>query len=289
MASGTATMTASLDPLGRIAQDAHCTSCGYNLRSLLPEQTCPECNQPVGESLRGDLLQFSNPAWLATLASGMGWILVGSILLLALHVCRGTFWQWVGATWPLTLGVMPSGGFFCSGLLSLVGAWKVTSPEPRLQDTQPGITVRTAARVLVAVGFALTWTTTMAQAVSPLPVSMFSLLDGAKAMHAVGWICLCIHLARLGHRLPAPGLARFTGVVCAIGAVVASLSHFVGIVNLWRVWILGGVARTGTGMFLGWPCAIMIWHGISRTSVILTLIWAAIYHRRLRKMLQMIG
>ncbi len=46
----------------RIARDVSCLTCGYNLRSLLPDQTCPECGAAVAESLRGDQLRSSGSA-----------------------------------------------------------------------------------------------------------------------------------------------------------------------------------------------------------------------------------
>ena len=36
-----------LDQSGRIVEDRYCAQCGYNVRGLLPNQNCPECNAVI--------------------------------------------------------------------------------------------------------------------------------------------------------------------------------------------------------------------------------------------------
>src|SRR5947207_16013402 len=58
--------------------DVRCCKCGYNLRGLGRESRCPECGQPVTDSLSE---QFSEgPTWLRTLSIGSLLIGVGVAL-----------------------------------------------------------------------------------------------------------------------------------------------------------------------------------------------------------------
>ncbi len=53
-----------------IERDTMCLKCGYNLRGLVSSGACPECGTSTGLSLRGNLLRFGDPAWVASLAGG---------------------------------------------------------------------------------------------------------------------------------------------------------------------------------------------------------------------------
>ena len=68
-------------PLYQIRQldeDIACRKCGYNLRGSNKDGACPECGTAVGRSTH-DLLRFSDPTWVCTLASGMNWIVGGVV------------------------------------------------------------------------------------------------------------------------------------------------------------------------------------------------------------------
>jgi hypothetical protein len=85
---------ATLDADGRVAMDAQCVSCGYNLRTLKVEALCPECAQPVAYSIQGYFLRFASPRWIKGLARGTalvlialgGTVVVGPLLSLALSI-----------------------------------------------------------------------------------------------------------------------------------------------------------------------------------------------------------
>lgn len=48
----------------RIDKDLSCHACGYNLRTLLPTQTCPECGAEVAVSIRLEELRRTRPAFI---------------------------------------------------------------------------------------------------------------------------------------------------------------------------------------------------------------------------------
>ena len=69
----------AIDEDGRIIGDVTCRGCGYNLRGLTPDGVCPECAIAIGRSVKGDLLQYCDPAWVDRLARGMLWVIAGTI------------------------------------------------------------------------------------------------------------------------------------------------------------------------------------------------------------------
>ena len=53
-----------------IVVDLPCFKCGYNLRSLALDATCPECASPIQDTIRFGWLQFADPAWLRRIRQG---------------------------------------------------------------------------------------------------------------------------------------------------------------------------------------------------------------------------
>jgi hypothetical protein len=253
MASGISAIQVQIDPAGRIAQDVPCIHCGYNLRSLLADQACPECNQAVGESLRGDLLQFGNPAWLRRLAGGMGWLIVGSILFL---LTRGAHYllAWLGSRGAIPITGTPwpfHAGWVIAQAATLIGVWKATSREPRTLGMPAGFDARTLAGPLLAAGFLLGYALMPLRNAGTLRVALLGQIPTIIMMS--GWICLYIHLANLARRVPAVRIIRLTYVAL----VVYVLGKCLGI-GLWIwswVWVMPTL-RAGTGT---WPSAWFLW------------------------------
>ncbi len=61
----------ALPPPMCIDQDLYCIGCGYNLRTLMVDSNCPECNLPVRESI------ISRPEadWLRQVRRGFAWLI----------------------------------------------------------------------------------------------------------------------------------------------------------------------------------------------------------------------
>src|SRR4051812_25869253 len=67
-----------------LTADQPCRRCGVNLRGQQLNGRCPQCGTPVGVSLYGDLLSYSDPGWLAKVRTGlltMLWTTIGMIVL----------------------------------------------------------------------------------------------------------------------------------------------------------------------------------------------------------------
>jgi len=83
--------TAPTSPTGPVIdRDVLCMSCGYNLRGLTMEKVCPECGISVGQSLLGDRLEFSDPAWLRWQRRGVFAFLFASIGTIVYNIVM--FW-----------------------------------------------------------------------------------------------------------------------------------------------------------------------------------------------------
>jgi hypothetical protein len=285
MAIGIPAIQVQIDPAGRIAQDVPCIHCGYNLRSLLADQACPECNQAVGESLRGDLLQFANPAWLRRLAGGMGWLIAGSILFLLTWGARWLLARLLvaGTITVTTAGTTHFPIFVAAQAATLIGVWKATSREPRTLGMPAGFDARTLSRLLLTAGFLLGYALVPLQNAGTMRVALLVQIPTIIMMS--GWICLYIHLANLARRVPAVRLIRLT-----YGAlVVYVLEKCLGI-GLWIwswVWVMPAL-RAGTGT---WPSAWFLWLRMINTflplvETALTLAALILCRRQFRKALR---
>ena len=138
-----------------------CITCGYDLRSLPPAESCPECGTPIELSLRGDLLSHSDPAWVARLARGQSVLVFGVRLLLIVMVCA-----FVVPVVGLGLGFVFASGFgfnipswvfsvifwsfgcalFVGAVVTTLGCTLVTTQDPRDSLRESSISNRSVAR-----------------------------------------------------------------------------------------------------------------------------------------------
>lgn len=235
MAADAIASNVSLDAAGRIAQDVPCIHCGYNLRSLLPGQACPECNQLVSRSVRGDLLRYSDPRWLRRLRNGMIWVLAGCIVWLV------GLWMLDYLASVVSLPGVPRTEVRTAllGLLfgiPVVGVWLATSPEPGPAGAYRDSRVRKAARVLAVGGFLLAFTFTLylRPGTAAKPATLADLrwrhIDNALQflLGGAGSASFCMSLRLLARRAGAWRLVRWTwwaGMVLALrGLLMAGMS-----------------------------------------------------------------
>ena len=60
----------ALDSEGRIAAELHCSGCGYLLRMRRLDSDCPECGQPVAETVSSSNLRLLEREWLRRVSAG---------------------------------------------------------------------------------------------------------------------------------------------------------------------------------------------------------------------------
>lgn len=216
-----------MDGRGRIAQDLACVRCGYNLRGLAPEGRCPECGTPIGRSVRGNLLQYSDPNWVERIARGMTWVVaaIGAQILFAIaegyltNLLR-VFGVTVGQSETVFQILRQAGE-----LVMLGGFWQATVADPgdlAAQEFGPRQIARYALTVAVVGGV---FRALAGIAAGQPSQAMYLAVEGVRI---AGYFALGTYASRLALRIPDEPLARQTRIVMwgtlATGASVLLLA-----------------------------------------------------------------
>jgi hypothetical protein len=213
---------------GVIEHDLLCRTCGYNLRGLSLRGVCPECQTPVDRALHGDLLRYSDPRWVRSLARGMRRLnaavaltLILVIAMMLLEPLRERVWLMMS----LALGL---------GALAVAGVWLATQRDPAAVEREPMLSWRRTLRIAMIVAVAL-------EAFDDLLINaMVGLRLARTSMMLLGplaWIVVIIaalqHAAALARRIPHRDLVSQTrgvmwGLILSYGgasAIIALLFH----------------------------------------------------------------
>lgn len=195
----------AFDENATITTDIPCRKCGYNLRGLTHTGRCPECGTPVGLSTVGDLLRYSDPAWLLKLRDGMSFILWGILVAIIVSIAGAALRAALGAGDGLQewVGVI-------AGLLGVYGAWLLTEPDPSGLGEAQYATSRKLVRVALLVGLAGNVMSAIAATI-PVPgavrFGVGLLVMGASLFGVVGEFAKFIYLEKLALRVPDDALA----------------------------------------------------------------------------------
>ncbi|HTW95878.1 MAG TPA: hypothetical protein VMD30_13830 [Tepidisphaeraceae bacterium] len=194
-----------------VTGDTPCRRCQYNLRTLAVDGVCPECGTPVALSVRGDLLQYSDPMWLGKLASGLLMVLTAVIAEVALF----------GSVYGMTLAKRPidrvfrspvwvplNAGLFC---LMAMGMFLAATPDPAGLGEEEYGRPRRWVRVLLAVEFAgqiTMWIRQIALPARQLFIALTIAGSVASLAGAVTIFAFLAYLSRLALRIPDEHLFR---------------------------------------------------------------------------------
>jgi hypothetical protein len=244
-------------PAAIIDSDTPCRRCGYNLRGLSADGQCPECGTLIRLSLRRDLLEHSDPAWVDSLRQGVGWML------------------WYAAGWVVFIV-----GFIIlhaqmmripAGVLTAMYAWGrylATKPDPSgLGEAEYG-TSRRVVRVTIVISLFGLVVSVIRTAVLGIP-ELVIVLTGLEAITettaVVGVFAQMHYFEKLTLRIPDAGLSqrsRFLKFAIGIsGGIVVSMLILLQLANRsgvpLRLRSVKGVLGCGTCLG-GFPLLIFV-------------------------------
>lgn len=267
--------------------DLPCTSCGYNLRGLSQAGRCPECGQPIDQSLRGDLLRYTSLHWLKSVRSGIDWIFVALALAVAVsafHVLR--FLYGPAGIWMFISLLM-----VMEGVPRLLAIWLITSPEPRVSFAEQQVNWRWVVRVCAAMSLALlmlihidVWRWSVAQHRVPL-LMVFTMSSVAGFVAIFGYFAYAEKLAK---RVPDLRLAKSTRIVKWILAGLQTIGLLVPLILTLVILPMfaggAGAGRPGLGLKL-WNIAGIV-SNVGALAILALLLWALCLLYRYRKVLR---
>ncbi len=227
-----------------------CSGCGYNLLGLALSARCPECDTSVEDSLRARHLQFAKPQYRRELVAGISLALAGILLGFSLFIAQIVA-SFTGYTNPAR-GFIELAGFLAS-VLTAVGYWRYTTPDPRFALTEQANSARIVARASVAVAAACILTkAVIGFAVNPaaLATGAASLLGLISLLASLGYlvsfivqfIAIMFYTAWLARRIPNEIIAACAERYCWMLPVIAILGlpllgagPLIAIVKYWNL------------------------------------------------------
>jgi len=253
-----------LDAEGRIDEDVQCRRCGYNLHGIATDTRCPECGTAVGRSLQGDLLHFSDPDWVQTLASGMNWIVMAIVLVFLLG-CVGVGVAAAAGSADPELVILAVTGI--ATIVQLVGYWKVTTPDPGSVEEEGGWDPRKLARSTFFIFLGLTFIGYVI--LELIPILGLLIVFAADVVYVVFIISALTYAQQLALRIPDERLAAQCNTVKWGLGIFAMLSALTTPLEYLAAWNVGGGAATPPA---GGPPAVAPTGGMASGSLTMLLV-----------------
>jgi hypothetical protein len=242
-----------------VTDDIPCRKCSYNLRTQPTSGQCPECGTPVAVSIFGNLLRFSDPAWVTTLGNGARYILVGIFIIIAVVFCGAIAGGIAGATNPANMRSLQAviqllslGG----SILMLIGSWLLTEPDPSgIGENEYG-TARKVIRITLLIQLASVPLNFASQATVLPPAGRQLILAVSGLVSIVGIVGLIAQLQYLGKlaiRIPDESLATRANFLKFALCGTYGFMILIGIVGGLMISALGG-GRPNNGLIVTVGC-----------------------------------
>ena len=201
-----------IDENGVVNEDVLCRKCSYNVRGLHQHARCPECGTPVGLSIRGNLLCYSDPDWVDKLSRGIDLILWGLLAGLLSGVAGSVVLIALGPKAQILAQIIGVAG----SMVGFIGAWLLTTPDPGTEEAAQMVKAGKIVRFAMVFGMienVLSIATT-GEHPHPLLSSIFGVgLVIASVIGVIGEIARLYYLEKLALRIPDEALARRAHVV----------------------------------------------------------------------------
>ena len=202
-------------PAALVDHDRNCTRCSYNLRGLAIESLCPECGSPVKDSLRGILLRFASPGYLATIHRGVRFVLIGIPLKIFLPIALIILATSAGRTSGAMMAIQ--GVSLLASALIIYGYWLYTEADPGFVGDESAGSARAVARSMAIVSAAIIATQAAVQwmgllplvAKGPGPVFVRAAFSVASSLAVAGQYFAMMRYSRwLARRIPDESIVR---------------------------------------------------------------------------------
>lgn len=215
-----------------ISEDTVCLTCEYNLRGLGSDGRCPECGTAIGRSLRGDFLRFADPQYVRALAKGvtlMLWGVAVGIVGVILRSGPGA------ATDESGVGAITD---IIASLVTMIGAWIVTTPDPNKLDAAKTFTARRLIRLfaVLSLGYMLmNLVQVLAQQTTSMSGATSAILTACGLVFGACWIISFLaqlsYFRSLAVRIPNPSVAASTRRLLWGFIIFASVMVFGGAIS----------------------------------------------------------
>lgn len=240
------------DANGEVISDIQCRHCGYALRGLNIDGRCPECGTSVGWSIRGNLLQYSDPGWVERLATGTRWLIVAALIGIITGAGSGALGGDDAHPVQIVIELTVS-------LIGLIGIWLITSPEPGILETSQE-TARRITRYTTVTSFCLQFV-----GLAMMVVYVEALWYGVALLDAVvsliSFFALCIFARAIARRIPNPSLVKQTTIVMwgfAVSYGFVVLALIVGLIGGFEAaMVLGCVVLILLLIFVIWGLVLL--------------------------------
>lgn len=234
-----------------VVDDANCSRCGYNLIGLPANGVCPECGQPVVDSLKGFQLEYASREYIEKIRSGHSFILNGILIQIVFSILSFVVSIAFGVGSPGATGVpllLQAGAIACATVI-LMGYLKATELDPGFvrSDKPMGArrVVRVAATAQVAIAVILLPLPLLAgMSLSPTLVQVatfgFGLLN--MAAWAAQFFAMMLYTRWLASRIPDNWIIRRTKtymwllpILTTVGAIAIGLGPLIALVLYWNL------------------------------------------------------
>ncbi len=240
--------TPSLSP--QVVTDTRaCIKCGYSLQGLATSGVCPECGTPVADSLRGTLLQFSAPEFIATIRQGHVWVLNGILASIIVGVATVVIaLATSGSAAMMTLMQFVNLGI---AVFIFLGYLKLTEPDPQFQGTEKPDSARNIVRIAVIAQIVISVLQIVLNFAVPASAAGPSGLAAALTLVltlagfaglAVQFFAMMLYTRWLAARIPDEHIVKRTKtymwllpLLATVGMIVVGLGGLIALVLYWNM------------------------------------------------------
>lgn len=220
-----------LDPAPAIVTfDVSCNGCGYNLLGLPRAGVCPECGRSIEQSLQGNLLENSDPEYVAKLARGLGFVLLGIPVQLFVPIIyvvglSAGLLPSPGSLYARPLRLAWSGFMLVTGAAILYGWWLFTTGDPSLEHGKDASKSREWIRNLLLVSMVVQFCEIVTSALAPRFAELTAAIMIAWVSTWIGRYFFEMSYVRwIGRRIPSDRITKAAFRMTWLGPVLVVCS-----------------------------------------------------------------